>query len=57
MRFALVDALFENEKPFIILDDPFVNLDESRLAGAMKFLDNIAKDYQVIYLSCHKSRC
>ena len=26
-RFALVDALFENEKPFIILDDPFVNLD------------------------------
>ena len=28
MRLALVDALFKQEKPFILLDDPFVNLDE-----------------------------
>jgi len=54
---AMVDAMYDMEKPFLIFDDPFVNLDESRLAGAMKFLDNIAKDYQVIYFSCHKSRC
>ena len=56
-RMAMVDAMYDMEKPFLIFDDPFVNLDESRLAGAMKFLDNIAKDYQVIYFSCHKSRC
>ena len=28
MRFALVDALFAEEQPFLVLDDPFVNLDQ-----------------------------
>ena len=31
MRLALVDTLFESEQPFLILDDPFVNLDVERL--------------------------
>ncbi len=56
-RIAMVDAMYDMEKPFLIFDDPFVNLDESRLTGAMKFLDDIAKDYQIIYFSCHQSRC
>lgn len=56
-RMAMVDAMYDLEKPFLILDDPFVNLDESRLSGAMKFLDDIAKDYQIVYFSCHQSRC
>lgn len=28
MRLALVDALFQKEQPFLLLDDPFVNLDD-----------------------------
>ncbi|MBQ7466811.1 MAG: hypothetical protein IJS74_01930 [Clostridia bacterium] len=56
IRFALVDALFEKEKPFLILDDPFVNLDEEKLASAMKLLKDVAKEYQIIYLVCHNSR-
>ena len=56
-RMAMVDAMYDLEKPFLIFDDPFVNLDESRLSGAMKFLDEISRDYQVIYFSCHQSRC
>lgn len=55
-RMAMVDAMYEQEKPFLILDDPFVNLDEDRLAGALNFLDQISKRYQVIYFTCHDSR-
>lgn len=56
-RMAMVDAMYDMEKPFLIFDDPFVNLDEKRLEGAMEFLDKISRDYQIIYFSCHESRC
>ena len=56
MRFALVDALFENEKPFIILDDPFVNLDKEKIEKAKEIVDELSKKYQVIYFVCHTSR-
>lgn len=56
MRFALVDALYENEKPFIILDDPFVNLDQEKLTKAINLLNEISKKYQIIYFICHESR-
>ncbi len=56
-RMAMVDAMYDHEKPFLIFDDPFVNLDESRLAGAMKFMDILSKEYQIVYFSCHQSRC
>ena len=56
MRLALVEAMYEEQKPFLILDDPFVNLDENRTKGAMRFLAEIAKEYQVIYFTCHGSR-
>lgn len=56
MRMALVEAMYETRQPFLILDDPFVNLDENRTKGAMQFLAEIAKEYQVIYFTCHGSR-
>lgn len=56
IRFALIDSLFEKEKPFIILDDPFVNMDEPKIAKALELLKEISKEYQLIYLICHKSR-
>jgi uncharacterized protein YhaN len=56
MRFSLIDALFENERPFIILDDPFVNLDENKINKAIKVVNKFAEKYQVIYFICHKSR-
>lgn len=55
-RFALVDVLYKNEKPMIVLDDPFTNLDEEKTKKALQLLTEIAKDRQIIYFTCHKSR-
>ncbi len=56
LRIALVEAMYQKEKPFLVIDDSFVNLDGKRLETAGNFLRQIAKDYQVIYFTCHESR-
>lgn len=56
MRMALIRTLFDKEKPFVIMDDPFVNLDASRLANALGFIRTFAEDYQLIYFACHSVR-
>jgi DNA repair exonuclease SbcCD ATPase subunit len=56
MRLALVDAMYQEEKPFLILDDPFVNLDEEKTKAGMKLLSYVAGEYQTIYFTCHSSR-
>lgn len=55
-RFALTDVLFTGEKPFIILDDPFYNLDDEKLNKAIELIKNLSQEYQIIYLVCHESR-
>ncbi|MBQ7800826.1 MAG: AAA family ATPase [Oscillospiraceae bacterium] len=56
MRMALVDALFTDVKPFVILDDPFVNLDDERTERALELLRDLAGDRQILYLTCNSSR-
>lgn len=55
-RLALIDSIFEDETPFLILDDPFVNLDEEKIKKAVSLIKDISKKYQIIYFSCHESR-
>lgn len=55
-RMGLIDAMYKSEKPVIIMDDPFTNLDKERIEGGKKLLDEIKKDHQVIYFTCHESR-
>ncbi len=55
-RFALTDVLFKKEKPFIILDDPFYNLDDQKIENALQLINQLSKDYQIIYFICHESR-
>ncbi len=56
-RLSLTDALYaEGEKPFLLLDDPFVNLDDRRLAAARQMLARVAEKYQILYTVCHKDR-
>lgn len=57
MRLALVDAVYKDvEKPILILDDSFINLDNNRLANAIKLLKKTSLEYQTIYFICHNSR-
>ena len=56
LRIAVIEAMYENEKPIIILDDSFVNLDDEKMAGAFDFLREISKSYQILYLTCSKTR-
>jgi len=55
-RMALVDALYTEEKPFVVLDDPFVMLDDEFTKRAIELLHKLSEDRQIIYLSCHSSR-
>lgn len=56
MRLALVDAMYQGEKPFLVLDDPFVNLDQEKVACGNRLLLSVSNEYQVIYFTCHDSR-
>ena len=56
VRLALIDAMYKEEQPFIILDDPFVNLDEKKFEVMKEVVEKIAQKRQVIYCICHESR-
>ena len=49
-------ALFGGKKPFLILDDPFINLDDEKVKSAMELLRRIARERQILYVCCHTSR-
>lgn len=53
---ALIEAIFNEIKTPVILDDPFVNLDDAKVPNALKFVNDLAKEKQIIYFACHKSR-
>ncbi len=51
-RFAIVDALYPDERPVLLLDDPFVNLDTGKQGRAMDLLETLAEKWQMIYFTC-----
>ena len=55
-RMAMIDAMYPGEKPFLVLDDPFSNLDDERVKGGLRFLHSASSEYQILYLTCHQSR-
>lgn len=56
MRVALIDVMYVNERPIIVMDDPFTNLDDEKIKEGMDFLKKLSLKYQVIYFTCSKSR-
>lgn len=57
VRLSLTEELSrDSEKPFLLLDDPFVNLDEEHLAAAHRLLESLADEYQIIHMICHEGR-
>ena len=55
-RLAIIEDLFTEEAPFLVLDDPFVNLDNTSLQKLSLILKNISKKWQILYFTCHSSR-
>ena len=55
-RFALIDVLFTAEKPFVILDDPFTELDDEKVRSGLALIDKLSEKHQILYLVCHDSR-
>lgn len=56
LRVALVDAMYKEERPILIMDDPFTNLDDAKMKEAKRFLEYVAEKYQVIYFTCSNAR-
>lgn len=50
-RLGLVRLVTGDRRPPLIFDDPFVTLDDDRARRAIELLREIARDFQVIYLT------
>jgi DNA repair exonuclease SbcCD ATPase subunit len=50
-RIGLVRLVTGDRRPPLVLDDPFVTLDDTRAARALLLLKEISADFQVIYLT------
>jgi uncharacterized protein YhaN len=50
-RIGLVRLVTGERHPPLILDDPFVTLDDARATRALELLRDVASDFQVIYLT------
>lgn len=55
MRFALVELIYDDKRPFMILDDSFCHLDDERLAMMLRLIKGLAESQQ-IFLFCCRSR-
>ena len=55
-RMALIENMYADEKPFLILDDPFVSLDQKHMDRVKIILQKISERMQIIYFTCHESR-
>ena len=55
-KLAIFDAMFQEEKAFLLLDDPFSHLDEKNGARARALLEELAKSRQIFYFTCSEER-
>ena len=55
-RLALVESLYEGERPFLILDDPFAYFDDTRLNTVRELIKKLSDKWQIIYMTCTDSR-
>ena len=55
-KLAIFDAMFREEKAFLLLDDPFSHLDEKNGARARALLEKLAESRQIFYFTCSEER-
>lgn len=56
LRIALVDAMFQEEEPVLVMDDPFTNLDDRKVRAGREFVKKLGEKRQIIYFTCSTSR-
>ncbi len=56
VRLALAETLFQKDPPPMILDDPFVNLDDARTSRAKALIKALSSKYQILYFTCKTER-
>jgi DNA repair exonuclease SbcCD ATPase subunit len=52
-RLALLELLYRDAQPPLLLDDPFVKFDPDRRKQAVELCKEIAKTHQVLLFTCH----
>ena len=55
LRFALASSLKESHPFPIIMDDPFVHFDRRRSRQVIKLVEELQRDHQFIYFTCHEA--
>ena len=55
LRLSLIDTMYGENLPFLILDDPFVNYDNQKMQTALQLLSERSKKCQIIYFTCHEA--
>lgn len=56
VRLSLIDALYEDSLPPLILDDPFIAFDDRHIEKAVAVLKKLSDKRQIFYFTCSKSR-
>ena len=56
MQVALLDAMYPDNPPFLILDDPFIAFDDTRCKRGVALIKKLAEERQILYFTCSKSR-
>ncbi len=56
MRLSMADTMYKGEKPMLVLDDPFVNLDDEKMRAAAEMMAGTSEHYQIIYMTCRDDR-
>ena len=56
LRLSFADSLYEDELPFLMLDDPFAYFDDKKLSAALALIKEISKERQIVYFTASKNR-
>ena len=56
VRLSLIDVLYGENKPPLILDDPFISFDDNHTKRAVSVLKKLSTDRQILYFTCSSSR-
>lgn len=56
IKLALAEAMYDNEIPFLIFDDPFANFDDDKLAQGLELLRVLSDERQILYFTCQANR-